>query len=501
MVITGHYQDGSTQEERTYQISGYKKNIQGNQTVTISVNNLSVPLPVIVGPPIPASLQIITNRSSAAGYNHKTHPYKSVYRKGENLDLSDMVVGTVSTIGVSSIIVGVSAADVSGYNPNQAGTQTLTLKIGNGTDTFIVDVLDPQPALYFDYGFMRTEADPNGAGKGAGRYSVPLGRTLVLAPVRVLVSDTATYNWQVSGGSYTTGTTSLREGFVFTPSATGTYTVTVTAHDGGASVSASSTVVCVPALSSAPPAYSSGILVKNFAPGQYTTSGSGHGWSLGAWGGYAIWRHRVVKNGTEYSFKVRGNPMGAWCEPGVVSVMQDENNNGIPDDTWYELKGSEYGKPTTVQRYAMTYYKDSQYDEEHDGWKLGHPWVDNQGNVGIMPGGWPHEWGVTGNRVTFTGAKLPLLMNEGNVTTNPGFDWGYVDNMSDFITVDGDDFRFRISDAVQQDGSPVDLPWIDFIKVHTAVYGYNVTLGEISTEVNEGPDGESLTDFPLPEDS
>lgn len=38
-------------------------------------------------------------------------------------------------------------------------------------------------------------------------------------------------------------------------------------------------------------------------------------------------------------------------------VMQDENGDGLPNDTWYEVKGSEYGKAETDQDYAVTYYR------------------------------------------------------------------------------------------------------------------------------------------------
>ena len=37
--------------------------------------------------------------------------------------------------------------------------------------------------------------------------------------------------------------------------------------------------------------------------------------------------------------------------------MQDTNGNTLPDDEWYELKGSEFGKEETVQDYAVTYYR------------------------------------------------------------------------------------------------------------------------------------------------
>ena len=39
----------------------------------------------------------------------------------------------------------------------------------------------------------------------------------------------------------------------------------------------------------------------------------------------------------------------------MVSV--DVNGNGLPDDEWYELAGSEYQKPSTIKNYEITYYR------------------------------------------------------------------------------------------------------------------------------------------------
>ena len=54
-------------------------------------------------------------------------------------------------------------------------------------------------------------------------------------------------------------------------------------------------------------------------------------------------------------FTVFGNPLPTWAEPGIVSVMKDENGNGLPDDTWYELAGSDYFFSTTKYNYEVTY--------------------------------------------------------------------------------------------------------------------------------------------------
>lgn len=56
---------------------------------------------------------------------------------------------------------------------------------------------------------------------------------------------------------------------------------------------------------------------------------------------------RVAYEG--YDFAIEGNAFDGSSEPGIVWVMQDVNGNGLPDDTWYQLKGSEYGKEETMR--------------------------------------------------------------------------------------------------------------------------------------------------------
>ncbi len=53
----------------------------------------------------------------------------------------------------------------------------------------------------------------------------------------------------------------------------------------------------------------------------------------------------------------KGMPFATSNEPGIVWVMQDTNGNGLPDDEWYELRGSETGKSTTIQDYEVTYFR------------------------------------------------------------------------------------------------------------------------------------------------
>lgn len=74
-----------------------------------------------------------------------------------------------------------------------------------------------------------------------------------------------------------------------------------------------------------------------------------------------------------------------------------------------------------------------------------------------------------------TGTCLGNQFKTEGLETNWGFDWGYVDNINEPT-------GFRIENAIQQDGSPANLKYIDFVKVHTAQMGQGAAVGEVSTE-------------------
>lgn len=172
--------------------------------------------------------------------------------------------------------------------------------------------------------------------------------------------------------------------------------------------------------------------------------------------------------------------MNTSSEPGVVWVMQDANGNGMPDDTWYELKGSEYDNAATIRGYAVT------YTPLADGSAA---WTDDRGGSGTIDRMDEHTqasycpaWIETAD-LKFTGTRLRDNVEQADGQWRPqAFAWGYADN---FSTVDriGTTNRLRISDAVTADGSPANLQQIDFIKVQTGVNAKAPLIGEISTEV------------------
>ena len=209
--------------------------------------------------------------------------------------------------------------------------------------------------------------------------------------------------------------------------------------------------------------------------------------SLGAFGGsiVVVFDHSIANN-DDYDFAIKGNSFDGSSEPGVVWVMQDENGNGLADDTWYELKGSETGLDTTYQEYEVTYYRPTS-----SGMPVG--WTDNRGGSGTVdylssfhnqPSYYP-TW-ITADSYTLRGTRLEARnydkSGNGSMWVQPAYNWGYADNAS---TKDCEDAvnSFDIANAIDAMGQSVELDYIDFVKVQSAVQAKSGWLGELSTEV------------------
>ena len=211
--------------------------------------------------------------------------------------------------------------------------------------------------------------------------------------------------------------------------------------------------------------------------------------SLGGFGGYVVvgFDHSI-SNSRSYDLGIVGNAFDGSSEPGVVWVMQDENGNGYPDDTWYELAGSETGKFETYRDYAVTYYRPS-------GTGMPVQWTDNYGNSGEIDylaqfhdQDYYYPLWIGKDSYTLKGTRLEARnydqSGNGTYWVQPHYDWGYVDNFSptDFNSSDKANF-FKISNAIDFEGNPVNLSHIDFVKVQCALNAKSGWLGELSTEV------------------
>lgn len=229
--------------------------------------------------------------------------------------------------------------------------------------------------------------------------------------------------------------------------------------------------------------------------------------SLGGFGGYVVFKfENPVQNNPNnpygVDFTIFGNPLGTWSEPGVVYVMKDENGNGLPDDTWYELAGSDYFFSTTKHNYEVTYTNPK---EEVAADVL---WTDNYGGTGAVVANNFHKqpyYPLTENFPQINQDQYTLsgtCVDGGLDKTNPSYitsarkAFGYADNQlrgkapytvpdnpyTSVVENAGAD-AFDISWAVDANGNYVDLDVIHFVKVQCAVNEEAGWLGEVSTEI------------------
>lgn len=217
--------------------------------------------------------------------------------------------------------------------------------------------------------------------------------------------------------------------------------------------------------------------------------------SLGAYGGYVTFGfdHPVVNFPGAKDFKILGNAiydvtagsaLGGSCEPGIVMVSSDTNGNGLPDDPWYELAGSEYHSASTIRDYAIAYPRPAAD-------ATAYPWSDNLGASGTIPRNSYHaqgyfpEW-IDADTLTFRGSRLaPNAVATASNIVLMSYAWGYADNHPNSM---GDLCSFDISWAVDDEGNSVNLSSIDFVRVYTAINQVCGWLGETSTEISGAVD-------------
>lgn len=272
--------------------------------------------------------------------------------------------------------------------------------------------------------------------------------------------------------------------------------------------------------------YISGVLEYQPAPGQLIntvpwgvpssagtlTGGINGSLSLGAFGGYVVFEFDgPVENhpGNPFGidFTIFGNPSPIWSEPGVVSVMKDENGNGLPDDTWYELAGSDHHFSSTVKNYIVTYQNPGMAADVH--------WVDNLGGEGYIFANALHSQPYYPLQDSFPsiGAEIHALAGtllEAFVDStdqvfvkSPARSFGYADNRvrrsapwtvpdnpyTSRVENSGGD-AFDISWAIDSEGNYVDLEVIHFVKVQNGYMAHGGWLGELSTELTGAADVE-----------
>ena len=422
------------------------------------------------------------------------------------------LVPVVDNNEAATYVWTVNAAEVSAaasYTFSSAATGTFRLGLKTANE-------DGKDSIKFDVHVKALSEMPFSWYFGSTVFHVAKGRTIGLLPLSITNAFAATYTWTVNNEQAQQSENPL---YAFNSEGRdeGGYAVQVTMKNQYTEASQTLTVkVCAPEGTYRRPVVTTSEVdwnkVYEFlpAPGQfvnenYTANTMAEAIayaesrlrqtayvSLGGFGGYIVlgFDHSIANDGG-YNFQVLGNSFAGSSEPGIVWVMQDENGDGQPNDTWYELKGSEYGKAgETYQDYEVTYYRPSAP-------QMAVAWTDNYGKTGTIDRIGSHEqdyyyplWVAT-DTYTLRGTRLKHRTSQGAIWTNGSFDWGYADNFSpvDRLTDDinydaaANANHFRISDAVQLDGQPANLQYIDFIKVHTGVNVKAGVLGENSTEV------------------
>ncbi|WP_268225019.1 hypothetical protein [Sinomicrobium oceani] len=280
----------------------------------------------------------------------------------------------------------------------------------------------------------------------------------------------------------------------FTPERTGEYTLSYRAFNSAGSFEKEfriRTAIRLRAITEDSNAYVSELFEFLPAPGQFINKNPGNLESaegiigkkglvsLGGWGGSIVlgFDHTVLNREDEGDIIIYGNAMPNFAEPGVVWVMQDENGNGLPDDTWYQVKGSAHELEGTIQHYEVTYHRPGDPSADI-------PWEDNQGNTGVIATNSFHtqayypQW-IAADSYTLEGTLLSsanIDMSNPSYITSAPFAYGYADNTAGGDTID-------IADAIDEDGNAVVLEGIDFVKIQTGIQANMGWLGELSTEV------------------
>lgn len=438
------------------------------------------------------------------------------------------VVETTLPTTISWTLNGTKCGDGESYmfKAESVGKYTLrataTNSDGEAWNEVLIEVL-AQEDMPFVWDFDRTT------------YHTVAGRKLLIAPSAISATEDVEFDWQVEGNEDISGSGAS---FIFTATEAGEYKITamakaekdgkeislerkfeVTVYEDGEFYRAKSAASKtdwnrVYEYTPAPGQFINELKTGGFNGTQTTpeaaiayaearmsqTDSEGNPnpiWvSLGGFGGYIIvgFDHSIDNSG-DYDLGILGNSFNGSSEPGVVWVMQDENGNGEPDDTWYELAGSETGKAETIQNYAVTYYRPS-------GAGMPVQWSDNMGNNGEIDylkvyhnQEYYYPLWIEADSYTLRGTRLEPrnydASGKGTYWVNEEYDWGYVDNWSpiDRLTNSGNSNaeananHFKIANAIDFEGESVELKYIDFVKVQVAVNAKSGWLGELSTEV------------------
>lgn len=250
------------------------------------------------------------------------------------------------------------------------------------------------------------------------------------------------------------------------------------------------------------------------APGQYINSKAGSiigansilkgigAVNLGTWGGSIIlgFDHTVLNHPNKKDIVVH-EKSGLFEHPGIIWVMKDENGNGQPDDTWYEIPRSQFEKEDYVPEYSVTYTRS-------DSLLAPGPWKRGEGDLVVIgrrrrtiygidsipisnKRHYFPEW-IEADSYTLTGSLYHTHNSRNSERiedSNDRDETFYYPNPFDYsrnlrgtyiyyhlyewdYSGDSENSRteFDISDAVDKNGNPVNLTGINFVKIQTGIF-------------------------------
>lgn len=201
--------------------------------------------------------------------------------------------------------------------------------------------------------------------------------------------------------------------------------------------------------------------------------------SLGTFGGYlTVKASEDIRNGEGYDFRIKGNTLATYSEPGIVWVSGDGNS-------WFRLKG----KDREFVRYSVTYRQ----TDNHEPGDI--RWTDSDGKSGVVAylpafhkNPYYPAW-VKEDEYTLSGTRLENRLHQDNdgLWVTGKYMAGYADNLASDMEemLPGAANRFDLSDAVDNEGKSVRLDSIRYIKVQCAVIAQESSpvTGELSTEL------------------
>jgi hypothetical protein len=250
--------------------------------------------------------------------------------------------------------------------------------------------------------------------------------------------------------------------------------------------------------------------------------GSGGG-SLGTFGGYVTYYFEdpilnSANNAYGADFEIKGNAFGGNNEPAGIKVAQDLDGDGEPDkdaqgnEIWYDLAGSRHYEDDTVWDYEATYTNVNPDFMPYKPFDV--PYTDNLGNSGTavrangfhpqsnFPDGenYTYEGNAandTYNSTTMTYSGV-LLDADKNNARGISIRFGYADTVDttmnsmingySYARVEGNPYmgdtsKFDIDWAVGENGEPVYLESVSFVKIISSSLFDQDATGELSPEI------------------